>query len=125
MIINIFTASHESLHPLFLQERMKVVNKKKKEEADARFGALLRKQVNDHTQRMNDTADADTLFAKLEDATVNLLENLNAIFCIHLWLYHHILNCILQFYQDLYFFLLSISVQATGGYAEKAYWRRH
>ena len=50
---------------------MKIVKRKQKEEADLRFGNLLRKQVNDHTQKMTDTADADTLFAKLEDATVS------------------------------------------------------
>jgi hypothetical protein len=52
---------------------MKVVNRRKKEEADKRFGDLLRKQVNDHLKAASDTADADTLFAKLEDATVSVL----------------------------------------------------
>jgi hypothetical protein len=50
---------------------MKVVNRRKKEEADKRFGDLLRKQVNDHLKAASDTADSDTLFAKLEDATVS------------------------------------------------------
>uniref|UniRef100_A0A7S3GV59 Trichohyalin-plectin-homology domain-containing protein n=1 Tax=Spumella elongata TaxID=89044 RepID=A0A7S3GV59_9STRA len=50
------------------EERMKIVNRRKKEEADKRFGDLLRKQVNDHTQRMNDTASDDVNFAALEDA---------------------------------------------------------
>lgn len=51
---------------------MKVVNRRKKEEADKRFGDLLRKQVNDHLKAASDTADSDTLFAKLEDATVRV-----------------------------------------------------
>lgn len=49
---------------------MKIVNRRKKEEADKRFGDLLRKQVNDHLQAKQNTADSDTVFAALEDATV-------------------------------------------------------
>ncbi len=56
---------------LFFQERMKIVNRRKKEEADAHFGNLLRKQVDDHTQRMNDGASDDQMFAALEDARVS------------------------------------------------------
>lgn len=68
---------------------MKKVNRRKKEEADKRFGDLLRKQVNDHNQAANDTADADTLFAQLEDATVSyycvvcyINLNITSVFCI-------------------------------------------
>jgi hypothetical protein len=49
---------------------MKIVNRRKKEEADKRFGDLIRKQVNDRLQAQADTASADTVFAQLEDATV-------------------------------------------------------
>lgn len=73
---------------------MKVVNRKKKEEADARFGALLRKQVNDHTQAINDTADADTLFAKLEDATVRTPLMYMLILCVVCIMYCFEEDCI-------------------------------
>lgn len=52
---------------------MKVVNRRRKEEADKRYGDLLRKQVHDRLQAKSDTADADTLFARLEDATVSVV----------------------------------------------------
>lgn len=51
---------------------MKMVNRRKKEEADKRFGDLLRKQVHDHERQASDTASADTRFAELEDATVGV-----------------------------------------------------
>jgi hypothetical protein len=55
-----------------LQERMKIVNKKKKDEADAKFGALIRQQVEAAQKKDSDTANADSAFAQMEDATVRV-----------------------------------------------------
>jgi len=51
------------------EEQNKVVERRRKEQADADYGRLLRQQVNDNDMLKKNTKDSDTLFAQLEDAT--------------------------------------------------------